>query len=77
MAVVAKSRSSLHKEKCDLNNPVLNKILYLVVFSLYFFFNWDSLHARHGVTTKRSTNRLEHTGNLFRKNFQLKDVCQF
>ena len=28
MAVVAKSRSSLHKEKCDFNNPVLNNILY-------------------------------------------------
>ena len=32
-----------------------------------FFFNWDSLHAR-----LNSTNRLEHTGNLFRKNLQLK-----
>ena len=40
------------------------------------FFNWDSLHARlnshykHGVTRKRSTKRLKHTGNLFRKNIQ-------
>ena len=33
MAVVAKSRSSLHKEKCDFNELVLNKILFLVVFS--------------------------------------------
>ena len=33
MAVVAKSRSTLHKEKYDLNKLVLNKILYLVVFS--------------------------------------------
>ena len=44
------------------------------------FFNWDSLHARlattrHGVTRKRSPKRLNHTGNLFRKNLQLKDVC--
>ena len=31
--VVAKPRSSLHKEKCDFNKPVFNKILYLVVFS--------------------------------------------
>ena len=30
---------------------------------------------RHGVTRKRSTKRLKHTGNLFRKNLQLKDVC--
>ena len=28
-----------------------------------------------GVTRKRSTKRLKHTENLFRKNLQLKDVC--
>ena len=33
MAVVGKSRSSFHKKKCDFNKLVLNKILYLVVFS--------------------------------------------
>ena len=33
MAAVAKSRGSLHKEKCDFNKLVFNKILYLVVFS--------------------------------------------
>ena len=33
MAVVAKSRSSLHKDKCDFKKLFLNKILYLVVFS--------------------------------------------
>ena len=27
--------------------------------------------TRHGVTRKRSTKRLKHTGNLFRKNLQL------
>ena len=31
--------------------------------------------ASHRVTRKRSTKRLKHTGNLFRKNLQLKDVC--
>ena len=30
--------------------------------------------TRHGVTRKRNTKRLKHTGNLFRKNLQLKDV---
>ena len=30
---------------------------------------------RHGVTRKRSTKRLQHTENLFRKNLQVKDVC--
>ena len=39
-----------------------------ILFFFAFFFNWDSLHAR-------STKRLEHTGNQFRKNLQLKDVC--
>ena len=32
MTVVAKSRCSLHKEKCGFNKLVLNKILSLVVF---------------------------------------------
>ena len=31
--------------------------------------------TRHGVTRKRSTKRLEHIGNQFRKNLQIKDVC--
>ena len=30
---------------------------------------------RHGVTRKRSTNKLKHTGIPFRKNLQLKSVC--
>ena len=33
MAVVAKPRSRFHKEKCDFNKLVLNKMLCLVVFS--------------------------------------------
>ena len=32
---------------------------------------------RHDVTRKTSTIRLLHTGNLFRKNLQLKGACQF
>ena len=31
--------------------------------------------TRHGVTRKKSTKRLKHTGNLFRKNLQLIGVC--
>ena len=31
--------------------------------------------TRHGVTRKRSTKRLKHTGNQFRKNLQLNDIC--
>ena len=46
-------------------------------FALDFFFTWNSLTAtpRHGVARKRSTKRLQHTENLFRKSQQLKDVC--
>ena len=40
-----------------------------------FFFNRDSLHARHGVTRKEAQKRLQGTENLFRKNLQLKDIC--
>ena len=43
MAVVKKLRSSFHKEKCDFNKLVLNKILYLVIFSCIKF----SLTAKH------------------------------
>ena len=54
------------------------------VFSLcLFFFFLIGIHSmqgwttttRHGVTKKRSTKRLKYTGNLFRKNLQLKEVC--
>ena len=48
------------------------------LFGSTFFLIW--IHAlqgwtaftRHGVTGKRSTKRLKHTGNLSRKNLQLK-----
>ena len=39
----------------------------------FFFFNWDSLHARlnshqrHGVTRKEAQKKLQDTENLFRK----------
>ena len=48
-------------------------------FSLFFFFNWDSLYARlnsHYKAWKEAhKKRLQDTENLFRKNLQLKDVC--
>ena len=31
--------------------------------------------TRHGVTRNRSTKRLEHTENIFRKNMQVIVVC--
>ena len=33
--------------------------------------------TRHGVTRKGSTKKLKYTGNLFRKNLQSKDICNF
>ena len=35
---------------------------------------WTAI-KRHEASRKRSTKRLKHTGNLFRKSLQLKDVC--
>ena len=51
-------------------------------FSTEYFFKigihsiqgWTAI-TRHGVTRQRSTKRLKHIGNLFRKNLLLKDVC--
>ena len=40
---------------------------------IYSMQGWTAT-ARHGVTRKRSTKRLQHTANLFRKNLQL-SVC--
>ena len=49
--------------------------------NIYNFFNWDSFHARlnshYEAWRKISTKRLKHTAILFRKNLQLRGVCQF
>ena len=37
MPIAAKSRSNLHKKKCDFNKLVLNKMLYFVVFNCINF----------------------------------------
>ena len=54
MAVVAKSRSSLHKEKCDFSEPTLDKRFYLVVFSFINFpltvkYTFEKLFAKKTV----------------------------
>ena len=51
-------------------------------FSTYTFFlirihsmqDWKTT-TRHGITRKRNTKRLNHTGNLLRENLQLKATC--
>ena len=55
----------------------------LSYWKLHFFMEINSYVGNKvdltclGVTRKRSTKRLQHTENLFRKNLQLKDVCYF
>ena len=54
-------------------------VLYFQVF-LVFLIGIHSMQGwtvtmRHGVVRKRSTKRLKHADNLFRKNLQLKGVC--
>ena len=48
--------------------------LFLFLIGIHTMQGWIA-SMRHGVKRKRSTKRLEHTGYLFRKNLQLKDVC--
>ena len=56
--------------KCTPHRSVMLPRLLSARQCLNFFFNWDSLHAR----LKRHTGK-RHTGNLFKKKVQLKDVC--
>ena len=64
-------------------SQVRTQICWAIFMSLtlfFFFFNWDSLHARlnshyEAWSYKKETQkRLQHTENQFRKNLQLKDV---
>ena len=55
----------------NFNNEVIILFLKIGIHSVQ---GWTPT-ARHGVTRKRNTKRLRHTGNLFRKNLQLKDFC--
>ena len=65
----------------------MSVLIILNSFLINHSFYWDSLQCkaeqplrvielkRHGVKRKRSTKRLKYTGNLLRKNQQLKSVC--
>ena len=53
------------KKTCKRSLPIFFKI------EIHSTQGWTAT-TRHGVTGKRSTKRLSHTGNLFRKNLQLK-----
>ena len=63
-----------HKEK-ETEEKLLGIYIYIFfLIGIHSMQGWTAT-TRHGVTRKRSTKRLERTGNLFRKNLQLKDVC--
>ena len=53
--------------------PVLCFFVFFLVIGIHSIQGWTAT-TRHGVTRKKSTKRLQHTGNLFRKNLQLEDV---
>ena len=62
-----------------INNTVMEDLNLWPIF-LFFLIGIYSMQGwiatiRHGFTRKRNTKRLKCTGNLFRKNLQLKDVC--
>ena len=60
-------------------NKIIQFQFLLYIIDIFSFFNCDSMQGRitvrHGVARKRSTKRLKHTENLFRKKLQLTGVC--
>ena len=70
-----KSRPNQHENCCKLcyekECPLLNFFKIVMIHSK----QEGTATIRYGVPRKRSTKRLKHTGNLFRKNLGLKGVC--
>ena len=67
-------RTSYKSGKCTkLVVKPLAASCFFQLIGIHSMQDWTTT-ARHGVTSKRDTKRLRHTENLFRKNFQLKDV---
>ena len=62
---------------------MIHRCLFCSFHTIFVLFKKIGIHSmqgwtattRHGVTRKRSTKRLKHTGNLFTKNLQLISVC--
>ena len=68
----------------DIQNIKILQVLWYSQYYLEFFLKlrftpYKALRGtatvRNGSTRKRSTKRLKHIGNMFRKNVLLKDVC--
>ena len=58
----------------ELFHIVNTYVPYFFLIGINSIQGWTAI-TTHEVTRKRSTKRLEHTGNQFRKNLQLKDHC--
>ena len=61
-------------------SPKMSVCFFFVCFLLSFKLGFTPCQAEQplqgmALQEKKSTKRLKHTGNLFRKNLQLKDVC--
>ena len=59
-------------EKFFSNEATSRKMSLLPIF--FLLIGIGMVTTKHGVTRKSNARRLRHTGNLSRKNVQLKDV---
>ena len=75
----------ISRGKCELQaTDRKTRMFFLQYMEVFFLFligirsmkGWTAT-TRHGITRKRSTKRLQDTGNLFRKNLLVKNVCYF
>ena len=67
----------LHCKDCLQENWSLDslcEVSFFYLIGIHSMQGWTAT-ARHGVEKKKSTKRLKHTGNLFRKNLYLIGVC--
>ena len=62
------------RKPTDRNNDTFAKIRICFLVRNHSMQGWIAT-TRYGVTGKRSTKRLKHTENHFRKNLQLISVC--
>ena len=64
--------------RINISRTLIQKWLLLLLFffliGIHPMQGWTAT-TRHGVTRKEAQKGLQDTGNLFRKNLQLKDVC--
>ena len=84
-AIILYNEKGSRKFEIKIDQDVNNLFYFCNFFRYVFHFNIFLIAAksmqgstattRHGVTKKRSSRRLKHTGNMLRKDLQLKCVC--